>query len=189
MDGTEQPVVPAAAASSSSSSTESPPPSPPPSAGLARARKACVRLTGEQRAHLQAIADDGGTRRKRFVHARALLMADQEHPQGRYTDRQIGDALGVAAKTVARCRAAFLRGGITVAVERKPRATPPVAPVIDGKVEATLVAICCSPAPAGRARWTMQLLADELVGRKVVTHVCKETVRKALKKTSCGPGA
>jgi hypothetical protein len=61
--------------------------------------------------------------------------------------------------------------------------------VIDGKVEATLVAICCSPAPAGRARWTMQLLADELVGRKVVTHVCKETVRKALKKTSCSPGA
>jgi len=59
MDGTEQPVVPAAAASSFS--TES----PPPSAGLARARKACVRLTGEQRAHLQAIADDGGTRRKR----------------------------------------------------------------------------------------------------------------------------
>lgn len=188
MDGIEQPVVSAAAASSPS--TESPPPPPsPPSAGLARARKACVRLTGEQRAHLQAIADDGGTRRKRFVHARALLMADQDHPQGRYTDRQIGDALGVAAKTVARCRAAFLRGGITVAVERKPRATPPVAPVIDGKAEATLVAICCSPAPDGRARWTMQLLADELVGRKVVATVCKETVRKALKKTSCSPGA
>src|SRR5690348_13105684 len=144
MDGTEQPVVPAAAASSSSTESPPPPPSPPPSppsAGSTRARKACVRLTGEQRAHLQAIADDGGTRRKRFVHARALLMADQDHPQGRYTDRQIGAALGVAAKTVARCRAAFLRSGVTVAVERKPRATPPVAPVIDGKAEATLVAI------------------------------------------------
>src|SRR5437764_1124109 len=90
----------------------------------ARARKARVRLTDEQRAHLQGIVRDGDTRRKRFVHARALLMADEAHAEGRYTDRQIGAALGVAAKTVARVRAAFLRGGVTVAVERKPRATP-----------------------------------------------------------------
>jgi hypothetical protein len=154
----------------------------------ARSRKARVRLTGEQRAHLEGVVRDGGTQRKRFVHARALLMADEGHPEGRYTDQQIGDALGVAAKTVARIRAAFLRGGLTVAVERKPRATPPVEPVIDGRAEAALVAICCSSAPAGRARWTLQLLADELVNRKVVARVCKETVRKALKKTSCSPG-
>ena len=155
----------------------------------ARSRKAKIRLTDEQRAHLEAIVRDGDTRRKRFIHARALLMADEDHPQGGRTDRQIGDALGVAAKTVARIRAAFGRGGITVAVERKPRVTPPVEPVIDGKAEAALVAICCSPAPAGRARWTMRLLADELVDRKIVVSVCKETVRKALKKTSCSPGA
>ena len=154
-----------------------------------RSRKARIRLTDEQRTHLEAIVRDGGTRRKRFIHARALLMADEDHPQGRCTDQRISDALGVAAKTVARVRAAFPRGGITVAVERKPRATPPVQPVIDGKAEAALVAICCSPAPAGRARWTMRLLADELVSRKVVARVCKETVRKALKKTSCSPGA
>ena len=154
-----------------------------------RSRKAKILLTDEQRTHLEAIVRDGDTRRKRFIHARALLMADEGHSQGHHTDQKIGDALGVAAKTVARVRAAFLRGGITVAVERKPRATPPVEPVIDGKTEATLIAICCSPAPAGRARWTMQLLADELVSRKVVTRVCKETVRKALKKTSCSPGA
>jgi hypothetical protein len=154
-----------------------------------RSRKAEIRLTAEQRAQLEAIVRDGDTRRKRFVHARALLMADADHPQGRYTDQQIGDALGVAAKTVARCRAAFGRGGITVAVERKARATPPVEPVIDGRAEATLVAICCAPPPAGRARWTMQLLADELVDRKVVVRVCKETVRKAIKKTRCSLGA
>jgi hypothetical protein len=153
-----------------------------------RSGKACVRLTAEQRAHLEGIVRDGRTTRKRFVHARALLMADQDHPAGRYTDRQIGAALGVAAKTVARVRGAFLRGGVTVAVERKPRATPPTEPVIDGRAEATLVAVCCSPAPAGRARWTLQLLADELVARRVVARVCKETVRQALKKTSCGRG-
>jgi hypothetical protein len=173
MEGTDQ-VAASASASASAS---------------ARSRKARVRLTAEQRAHLEGIVRDGATKRKRFVHARALLMADEAHAQGRYTDAQVGGALGVAAKTVARIRSAFLRGGITVAVERKPRATPPVEPVIDGRAEATLVAICCSPAPGGRARWTMQLLADELVARKVVVSVCKETVRKTLKKTSCSPGA
>ena len=153
-----------------------------------RSRKARVRLTEEQRAHLEGVVRDGDTRRKRFIHARALLMADEAHVGGRYTDQQIGDALGVAPKTVARVRAAFLRGGVTLAVERKPRPTPPIEPVIDGNAEATLVAVCCSPAPAGRARWTLQLLAAELVARRVVVRVCKETVRKALKKTSCSPG-
>jgi hypothetical protein len=59
-----------------------------------------------------------------------------------------------------------------------------VPPRLDGAAEAHLVAICCSPAPAGRCRWTLSLLARELVGRKVVTSVCRETVRLALKKTS-----
>ena len=153
-----------------------------------RSRKAKIHLSDEQRMQLAAIVGDGRTHRKRFIHARALLLADEDHPQGGRTDQQIGEALGVASKTIARIRAAFLRGGITVAVERKPRVKPPIQPVIDGKIEATLVAICCSPAPAGRARWTMQLLADELVNRKLVAQVCKETVRKTLKKTSCSPG-
>ena len=153
-----------------------------------RARKARIQLTEEQRTHLEGIVRDGDTRRKRFIHARALLMADEANAEGGYTDQEIGDALDVATKTIARVRAAFLAGGITVAVERKVRATPPTEPVIDGRAEAMLVAICCSPAPTGRARWTLQLLADELVERKVVGQVCRETVRKALKKTNCSRG-
>lgn len=154
-----------------------------------RSRKARIQLTEEQRAQLQAIVDDGDTRRKRFIHARVLLLADETNDsEGCYTDQEIGDALDVATKTVARIRYAYLRGGITVAVERKQRQKPPIEPVIDGKVEASLVAICCGPAPAGRRRWTMQLLADELISRKLVVHICKETVRKALKKTNCSPG-
>ena len=156
---------------------------------LTRPRKIRIHLTDEQREHLRALVAAGDTRRKRFIHARVLLMADEaDDAQGHYTDQEIGDALGVATKTVARIRYAFLRGGITVAVERKQREKPPIEPVIDGKTEASLVALCCSPAPAGRSRWTMQLLADELVSRKLVVRVCKETVRKALKKTNCSPG-
>ena len=74
------------------------------------------------------------------------------------------------------------------ALNRKPRPEPPVPAKIDGRAEAYLVATCCSPAPAGRARWTLTLLAGELKRRGLVTSVSIETVRRALKKTSCGRG-
>jgi hypothetical protein len=73
-------------------------------------------------------------------------------------------------------------------LDRKRRATPPTPAKIDGRAEAHLVAICGSPAPAGHARWSLRMLADEMGRRGVVVSVCAETVRQALKKTSCGPG-
>jgi hypothetical protein len=55
-------------------------------------------------------------------------------------------------------------------------------PVLDSKGEATLVALACSDAPEGRACWTMQLLADQLVALGVVEQISDETVRRLLKK-------
>jgi hypothetical protein len=69
-------------------------------------------------------------------------------------------------------------------LDRKRRETPPVPPKVDGHVEAQLVALCCSAAPEGRTRWTLKLLAAEMVRRRVVTSIAAETVRRALKKTS-----
>jgi transposase len=153
------------------------------------ARKVAVRLTAEQRERLESIVRNGASKAKRITHARILLMADADHPHGRYKDAQVAAALGVHANTVARVRRRFTGQGERAAVERKPRATPPTPPKLDGRAEATLVAICCSPAPEGHARWTLSLLADELVARRVVTSIAKETVRTTLKKMSCSPGA
>jgi transposase len=151
-------------------------------------RKLAVRLTVEQRERLESLVGNGSSKAKRITHARILLMADEDHPQGRYKDVQIAAALGIHVNTVARARRKFIRQGETAAVERKVRLTPPTPPRLDGKSEAALVAICCSPPPQGRARWTMSLLADELVTRKVVATICKETVRTTLKKMNCSPG-
>ena len=151
-------------------------------------RKAIVRLTEQQRAELDDITRNGHSAAKRINHARILLMSDADHPLGRYTDEQIARQLGVCEKTVARIRKQFVHGGTSLALERKRRLTPPIPPVLDGRGEAALVAICCSPAPAGRTHWTMQLLADELVKRKIVVSICRETVRTTLKKTRCSPG-
>jgi transposase len=154
----------------------------------ARNRKLVVRLTAEQRGRLESEVRNGSSKAKRIAHARVLLMADEGHPLGRYTDAQVARHLGLHANTVARVRTAFVRHGEQAAVGRKARQSPPVPPKLDGAAEATLVAVCCSTPPRGRARWTLSLLADELVARGVVASVCKETVRSALKKTSCNPG-
>jgi transposase len=151
-------------------------------------RKLKVRLTGEQRERLGDVTRNGNNSAKRIMHARVLLMSDEDHPRGRYKDAQIAGHLGVSERTVGRVRTTFVRCGEAVALERKVRQSPPVPPKLDGQAEAHLVAICCSPPPQGRARWTLSLLADELVSRKVVVSICKETVRAALKKTSCGRG-
>jgi hypothetical protein len=152
------------------------------------ARKQAVRLTEEQRGRLDGITRNGNNSAKRVMHARVLLMSDQDHPLGRYKDADIGRHLGVHEKTVARIRATFVRRGEAAALDRKVRQSPPVPPKIDGAAEAQLVAVCCSPPPEGRARWTLSLLAGALVDRKVVASICAETVRKTLKKTSCSRG-
>ena len=151
-------------------------------------RKYQVRLSADQRQRLEDITRNGQAPAKKILHARVLLMSDEDHPQGRWHDQQIADALGVHANSVARVRKRFVLGGEGPALHRKRRLVPPVPPKIDGRVESHLIAICCSTPPAGKARWTMQLLADELVGRKLVTAISDEAVRLRLKKTGCSPG-
>jgi hypothetical protein len=147
-----------------------------------------VVLDPAARARLEAVARNGAASAKRIAHARVLLMADRDHPAGRYPDAKIAAALGLHENTVARVRRLHAEGGEAAALDRRPRLTPPVPPKLDGAGEAVPVAACCSPPPAGRARWTMTLLADELVRRGVVVSISDEAVRVRLKKTSCSPG-
>ena len=150
--------------------------------------KAQVRLTDDQRGDLEQIARDGRTPARKARYARLLLHADAAHPEGQRSDAWIGQALGMHVNTVARVRKDFAAGGTAAALGRKPRDTPPVPPKVDGRAEAHLVALLCGPPPEGRARWTLKLLAGELTARKLVTEVCIETVRRALKKTRSSPG-
>lgn len=156
--------------------------------GLFTPNKYPIRLTDEQRQCFVDLTANGRHAAKKIRHAHILLLADQDRPGGPLSDVAIADRLGMHVNTVARIRKRFVTAGEQPALERKKRLTPPVPPKIDGTVEAHLVAICCTPAPVGHARWTLSLLADELVKRRLVPSVCLETVRKALKKTSCSPG-
>jgi transposase len=137
-----------------------------------------VALTPEQRTRLDDITRNGCAPAKKSRHAHVVLLCDQ-----------VARQLDMHVNTVDRIRKRFVTEGEAPALDRKPRLTPPVPPKSGGHVEAHLVAICCGKAPEGHTRWTLQLLADELRRRGLVTQVCAETVRRALKKPSCSPGA
>lgn len=151
--------------------------------------KYIVQLTPEIRGRLESVARNGSSPAKKILHARVLLMSDQHHEAGRYHDHEIATALGAHINTVARIRKLFVQQGEAPALDRKPRLTPPVQPKLDGHAEAALIALCCSPPPDGHVRWTLNLLRHETVGRKIVTSVSRETIRKTLKKTRWRHGA
>jgi transposase len=155
---------------------------------MSQVRKFKVYLEAEQRKHLEAIAHNGHAPVKKILHAQSLLMADQEHPQGRWKDEQIARALGVHRNTISRVRRRFVEQGEAPALNRRARAKPPVAPKLDGGKEAQLVALCCSPLPEGRVGWSLSLLVEELKARQIVTSICRETVRQTLKKTCSSHG-
>ncbi len=86
-------------------------------------------------------------------------------------------------RTVENLRERLVTAGFDAALERKKRATSPTPRTLDGVGEAKLIAMRLGKPPAGYGRWSLQLLADELVALEVVPWICAETVRKALKKT------
>lgn len=147
------------------------------------AEKFIVRLSPEERQQLEELASKGKTAAYRIKHANILLKADADGP--RWCDQRIAEAFGCHVNTVANVRKRCVDQGLEQALERKKRDTPPREPILDGAAEARLIAIACSEAPEGSARWTMQMLADELVRLDVVSAISHETVRRTLKKTNC----
>jgi len=141
-----------------------------------------VFLSDEQRERFEEICRNGHAAAKKIRHAQVLLLSDHNRPGGRLPGEQIAQTLGMHLNTVARIRKRFIQEGEMPALERKQRTTPPTQPIIDGRAEAHLIAICCSDPPEGRVCWTMQLLADALIQRRIVTQVSAETVRRVLKK-------
>lgn len=153
---------------------------------MSRKPKHVVRLTTEERRPLARLIRAGKNPARLLAHAHVLLKADADGPG--LGDEAIATALDCGARTVARIRKAFAEGGLDAALHRK-KPTGRRYRKLDGEPEARLVALACSPAPEGRGRWTLQLLADRLVELEVVQAISDETVRRALKKTSSSRGS
>jgi len=140
-----------------------------------------VDLTQSEREQLLDIARKGKTSARKVKRSLILCKADEG-----LTDQQVSQALLVGASTVSRVRRRFVEEGLESALKERPR--PGQRRKLDGKQEAHLVAVACSPAPEGRVRWTLQLLANKVVELELADSISPETVRQMLKKTSLNRG-
>ena len=148
-----------------------------------RKTKYAVTLTEAERAALRTLIGRGEAPARLLTRARILLKADQGEGGAAWADAAIAGALEVHAATVARVRQQFVAGGVEAALDRRaPRRE--YARRLDGAQEARLVAVACGTPPEGRTRWSLRLLADELVRLEVVDSISHETVRQALQQTS-----
>jgi hypothetical protein len=145
-----------------------------------------VTLTTDERTALQDRLRRGAEPALTQTRTRVLLLADTGAAGPRRTDAQIAEAVGCAARSVARTRADFTERGVGC-VARRPRAHPPTAK-LDSADEARVVALACSPPPDGHARWTLRLLAGRAVELEIADTLSYETVRRTLKKTSSSRG-
>lgn len=144
-------------------------------------KKYIVRLSQDERQACQDVIKKLKGSSQKVKRAQILLKADVDG-QG-WTDQKISESFDCRVQTVESIRKQFVLEGFEAALERKKRADPPTPPKLDGKQEAKLIAMRLGKPPQGYGRWTLQLLADQLVELDVVDSISHETVRKTLKKT------
>lgn len=145
-------------------------------------KKYIVRLAREERSELENLVKSGRAEAYRIKHANILLAVDADGAG--WSDEETQEAYRCHLNTVINVRQRFVEQGLEAALGRKKQEAPSREPLLDGDKEARLISIACSAPPEGRARWTLQLLADKLVALKVVDSICDQTVRRALKKMS-----
>lgn len=146
-------------------------------------KKYRVTLEDDERAQLRQLLSRGKADVRRLKHAQVLLAAD-ECDAAASTDDQIAQTLGVGSATVERTRRRFVEEGLDSALSPYRGGRRIYKTRLDGRQEAQLIAIACSKPPEGRARWTLSLLADQMVELRHVDSLSRETVRQTLKKTN-----
>ena len=151
------------------------------------ASKAVVVLTADQRLTLEKLIRTGIHAAHARTRAQVLLKADAAGPDG-WPDERVAAALDLCRMTVARVRQQFVAEGLDATLHKK-KAVGRQYRKLDGRQEAQLIALACSRAPDGRARWTMKLLADRLVELEVVASIDPATVWRTLKKTTSSRGS
>ena len=140
-----------------------------------------VELSQAERDELTALLSGGKHAARKLKRAQILLAADAGRQ--RRGDRQ--QTVGVGGSTVYRTKRRFVLGNLEAALSEEPR--PGAARKLSGKEEALLVATACSKPPAGRARWTLELLAGEMVKLTEHGELSRETVRRRLAENDLKP--
>jgi transposase len=139
-----------------------------------------VELSEAERSELGTLLSGGRHAARKLKRAQILLAAD-----GGAGDEEIVRAVGASGSTVSRTKRRFVLGNLEAALREEPR--PGAARKLTGKQEALLVATACAKPPAGRARWTLELLAGEMVKLTGHAELSRETVRRRLAENDLKP--
>ena len=138
-----------------------------------------VTLTENERKDLQALIQKGG-KGYRIKHAQILLKLDEIPENSDWTYDRIKEAYSACHSTIADIAKRFVYEGVEAALGRKKQEN--YHRKVTGEVEAQICLIACSNAPEGRSRWTMQMIADELIRLEVVDYITDSTVCSVMKK-------
>lgn len=139
-----------------------------------------VNLTQTEREQFETYVKQGKKSARSITRARILLLADESH-----SDEDIMETLGVCRQTVYKMRKRYAdwnHQNILDLLTEKPRPGQPIK--VDSRVASHIATIACSDSPIGTTRWTLQMISDRLVELNIVDSICRESVRKALKKTN-----
>jgi transposase len=139
-----------------------------------------VELSQTERAERTAIVSGGKHAARKLKRAQILLAA-----HAGASDDDIATSVAVGGSTVYRTKQRFVLGNLEAALSEQPR--PGAGRKLSGKEEALLVATACSKPPQGRARWTLELLADAMVSLTEHVSLSRETVRRRLAENDLKP--
>ena len=139
-----------------------------------------VTLSDADRSELGELISRGKPSARRVKRAQILLAAERGE-----SEAAIAKTLSVGTSTVHRTRSRFVLHGLEAALCEEPRRG--VERKLTGNEEALLVAVACSKPPPGRARWTLELLAGELIRRTERESVSRETIRRRLAENDLKP--
>jgi transposase len=146
-------------------------------------KKYIVRLEAAERAQLEQLVRVGKAAAYRIRHANILLAVDASAAGPKMKDDAAARTFHVNVRTIESLRRRLVEEGLDAALDRKKQERPSVENMFDGEKEAQLLAVACGKKPQGRARWTLELLADRAVALKIVEHCSPQTVMRVLKKT------
>ena len=134
-----------------------------------------VTLNDNERSELEKKTSSGKNSARLIKRAQILLMSDQKA----HDDQEISDILSVSLSTIYRVKRDFVEFDLESALEERSRAGQPRK--LDANEDALLIAIACSNPPQGRCRWTLSLLADQLITLSDIEDISHETIRNRLK--------
>ncbi len=152
-------------------------------------KKFIVTLTQDERKQLSTLVSKGKYRSQTVVNALILLACDEgEFQETRSINQIISRVLQISMRKIDRLKRRFIEDGLETALNGRPSQRQYIKKA-DGDFEAHLVALSCSQPPEGFARWSLRLLADQVVALDYIDEVSYETIRQVLKKTNLNLGS